>query len=217
MSIFRTPASPTPIAVTPRTGAALDLDDQDDQLTDDELAQLREAEARIQRGLSGFLDMGLALGTIRERRLFRATHGSWEGYLLDRWKMTADYSQKLITAVKIVSELRDAGIVVMPVREVHARRLNLVDPTDRPKVWEAALAEAGGDPEAVTADRITALAGPRLSKGRKKKSPKPPAAIKLRGRGWTITLERKRDDVDAEAALAEAQDQLRDRLTRRAA
>lgn len=216
MSLFRTPASPTPIAVNPRTDRALDLDDQDDQLTADELAQLREAEDRIQRGLSGFLDMGLALGMIRERRLFRATHASWESYLRDRWKMTDDYSQKLITAVKIVGELRDSGIVVMPVREVHARRLQQVEPDHRPKVWEEALAEAGGNPEAVTADRITELAGPRLSKGRKK-STKPPAAIKLRGKGWTITLERKRDDVDAEAALADALAQLRERLSRRAA
>jgi hypothetical protein len=214
MSIFRTPASPTPIAVTPRTGAALDLDDQDDQLTDDELAQLREAEARIQRGLSGFADAGLALGLIRERRLYRSTHDSWEGYLADRWKMTTDYAQKLVAAVRIVHELRDAGIVTLPVREVHARQLQRVEPVARPQVWKAALDAAGGDPEAVTADSIAEQIGPRRKgKGRKKA----PAAIKLRGKGWTITLERKRDDVDAEAALAEAQDQLRDRLTRRAA
>jgi hypothetical protein len=156
--------------------------------------------------------VGLALAAIKERRLYRATHRSWDAYLGDRWKMTPDYAAKLSAAVRICYELRDAGIVKMPAREIHARTLQRVEPEHRPKVWEAALEAAGGDPELVTADAITAIAAPRrIGKGRKKS----PAAIKLRGKGWTLTLERKRDDIDPEVILADALDQLRDRRERK--
>lgn len=191
------------------------LDDADTPIpntpmTESELAELAAAEDRISRGLTGFADVGLALGVIRDRHLYRDSHQSWGDYLRDRWGMTVDYGSKLIGAMSICVELERAGYVA-PVREVHARELGRVAPEHRGKVWADALDAAGGDPQAVTADLIAANTPKRLrkvkGKGKGKVKARPPKPIKLRGPGWSIVIERKRE-IDLAEIIESAQTQL---------
>jgi hypothetical protein len=182
-------------------------------LTDDEKKALADAEDKIRTGLVSFSEMGQALALIKSRSLYRATHRSFESYLLDRWKIGGDYASKLITAASICVSLVREGLPA-PVREKHTRELNRVEPDHRTKVWRAALDAAGGDPEAITADTIAAVAAPRRQrKGRAKA----PAAIKIRGKGWAIVLERKKAELDPVAILHDALEQIRDKIDRRAA
>lgn len=200
MSLFRTPTHHTDDDELERTASS--------GLTADEQRALAEAEDKIRTGLVSFSEMGQALGLIKERQLYRASHHTFEVYLLDRWKIGSDYANKLITASSICVKLVRDGLPA-PVREKHTRELNRVDPGHRSEVWRAALDVAGGDPEQVTADVIAGVVAPRRTrKGRAKA----PAAIKLRGKGWAIVLERKTAELDPVAILHDAIEQIQAKL-----
>jgi hypothetical protein len=47
--------------------------------------RLAELEAVVDRGLHVFVDVGLALATIRDEQLYRATHPTFKAYLAQRW------------------------------------------------------------------------------------------------------------------------------------
>jgi hypothetical protein len=97
-----------------------------------------------------------------------------------------------------------------PVRETHAREIGRVQPDHRAKVWGDALAAAGGDPQAVTADMIAQATPKRLrkmkGKGKQVKA-RPPKPIKLRGRGWSIVIERQKE-IDLDEIIRSVQTQL---------
>jgi hypothetical protein len=199
MAIFRTPPTHADDDRPPAVNGGL---------SEDEQLALAEAEDKIRTGLVSFAEMGQALALIKERHLYRATHRSFESYLLDRWKIGIDYANKLITAASVCVNLVREGLPP-PVREKHTRELNRVEPAHRTEVWKAALDAAGGDPEQVTADVIAGVVAPRRTrKGRVKA----PAAIKLRGKGWAIVLERKTAELDPVAILHDALDQIKAKL-----
>lgn len=54
-------------------------------LTDDERQDLQELEGVIARGQQTFVEVGTALISIRDERLYRADHQTFEAYLAERW------------------------------------------------------------------------------------------------------------------------------------
>jgi hypothetical protein len=69
---------PRMAAVIPAVPAELPIIDHDHD-------RLAELEAVVDRGLHVFVDVGLALATIRDERLYRATHPTFKAYLAQRW------------------------------------------------------------------------------------------------------------------------------------
>jgi protein gp37 len=63
-----------------------------------EEGQLRELEITIERGLPTFVEVGQALGQIRSRKLYRLTHSTFEDYCRERWGMTRQHANRLISA-----------------------------------------------------------------------------------------------------------------------
>jgi hypothetical protein len=137
---------------------------------------------------------------IKVRRLFLDTHATWEEYLEARWKMSFAYAHKLIEASAVIKEIRDAGLPV-PTREAHARELRKVPTNKRPEAWSQTLAAADGNPDNVTAELVASVASKHRTKKARRKAPK---TIVLRGKGWSLSLERKTIDVDPVQALNEA-------------
>lgn len=164
---------------------------------------LEELEAVIDAGLTSFAHVGKALATIKAKRLFAAQYGTWEDYLSVRWKITADYANRLAVAADVCLELVEAGLPE-PTRASHARTLATIPAEQRVEVWTEALDAAHGNPEAITAELIEKTAAPRRKKKARRKSPK---AITLRGQGWAITITRKTVDVSVVEALAAALNQ----------
>jgi len=56
-------------------------------LTRAELAELTTLEATVDQGLETFVEVALALRRIRDRRLYRQSHGSFESYVRDRFDL----------------------------------------------------------------------------------------------------------------------------------
>jgi hypothetical protein len=63
--------------------------------------RLDELEAIIERGVQTFVEVGEALMEIRDSRLYKQTHPSFESYLRERWKMSRPRGYQLIDAAKL--------------------------------------------------------------------------------------------------------------------
>lgn len=124
-------------------------------LDDLEQARLETCERRIERGLQTFVDVGEALLTIRDDRLYRATHGTFEAYCEERWGITVRHGQRLMEAVQVVRLLEptDADAThgsPLPTSERQARELAPLkdDPKAMRKAWNTAVEHTEGKPTA---------------------------------------------------------------------
>ena len=77
-------------------------------LSKDEEVTLSGCEHVIERGLKTFVEVGEALITIRDGRLYRATHGTFEMYCSERWGMSRFYAHRIMDAAE-VSEMLPIG------------------------------------------------------------------------------------------------------------
>lgn len=122
--------------VTVRTGS----------LSRTEAADLFELERTISRGLAIFTDVGQALAAVRDRRLYRATHDTFEAYCAEQWGFTDRRARQMIDAATTVAALPTGTTV--PVSERQARELAGLDPDTAAAVMDEAA--ASGKPTAAT-------------------------------------------------------------------
>lgn len=126
---------------------------------------LPELEARIERGLQTFVEVGTALLEIRDRRLYReGGHQTFEDYCQTRWGFSKTHANRLVGAASVVGTLTPIG-VTPPTNEAQARELALLvrqSPERAADVWRGLrdLAERLGDDEAAQRAReaLAALA-----------------------------------------------------------
>jgi hypothetical protein len=116
-------------------------------VTDVVAVTLAQHEAAIERGLTTFVEVGEALLAIRDERLYRQTHATFEDYCRDRWSMSRPRAYQLIEAAAAVSTTVDSGLPA-PVNEAQARELARVPEPERADVWQRAVEQTGGKPTA---------------------------------------------------------------------
>ncbi len=87
-------------------------------LTDVETDRLDELEHVVARGLQTFVEVGQALGEIRDRRLYRATHGTFDNYCRERWGFVASRARQLIAAAETVTAVTAAGLPALSTEAV---------------------------------------------------------------------------------------------------
>jgi len=93
-------------------------------MTTVEQHELAEQEAIIERNMAAFVEVGLALLAIRERKLYLATHSTFKEYCQERWGMGDSYARKTIQGAKTVKEIQASGTIVpLPQNEYQARSL----------------------------------------------------------------------------------------------
>lgn len=110
-------------------------------LTVVEVSDLEQLEARIERGIQTFVDVGLALAEIRERKLYRATHATFEDYCRERWGMSRPRAYQMIDAANTVHSLSTI-VDILPLNEAQARPLTSLPPDVQPLVWQVAVETA---------------------------------------------------------------------------
>lgn len=74
-------------------------------LTTDEAADRAKHERTISQGMQSFVDVGIALREIRDRRLFRDTHPTFEEYLEGKWEMSLPRAKQFIVAAEVETEV----------------------------------------------------------------------------------------------------------------
>lgn len=119
----------------------------DAALTTPERERRAELESTIDRGMRAFNQVGLALAEIRDARLYRSSHESFEAYLEDRWKMSRPRAYQLMQAAEVVSTVVDTGLPA-PTNERQARALAAAPVELQPEAWRVASEDGERQPTA---------------------------------------------------------------------
>jgi len=117
-------------------------------LTVAERDTLAECEGKIERGMQTFLEVGNALTTIRDSRLYRAEFATFEDYCVDRWSISRPRAYELMAAAQVVSAIADKIAVPPPGNEGQARELAKVHEDERADVWQETVERTDGKPTA---------------------------------------------------------------------
>jgi hypothetical protein len=134
-------------------GSKLDLAAPGSQLsplTPGEQQQLAELEATIGRGLVTFVSVGEALARVRDGRLYREDHPTFESYCEARWGFQASRARQLIAAANVATSLESVTDVT-PANEAQARALVPIagDPRKLTEVWGRVSRNGPPTPEAI--------------------------------------------------------------------
>lgn len=92
-----------------------------------ETARLCELESVIERGLQTYIEVGNALMEIRDSRLYRNTHGTFEDYCLGKWGWTRMRASQLIEAAQIAVNVNHGLQIEPPANERQARELAVIE------------------------------------------------------------------------------------------
>lgn len=103
-------------------------------LSDEEAEQLVACEQVIENGIKIWYQVGEALMHVRDGRLYRSTHKTFESYCQDRWQMERAHAYRLISGSQVVNDLSPLGDI-LPTRETHVRPLAPLSSEDRDAVW----------------------------------------------------------------------------------
>lgn len=112
-------------------------------LTPEEQNALRDCEAQLGRYKQAFLDAGRALRTIREGKLYRETHKTFEAYCGEKWGFTSDRAGQLMRGSETVETLIAAGVTDLPTNESQVRPLSKLDDEQQVELWKQSVAENG--------------------------------------------------------------------------
>lgn len=112
-------------------------------LSPEEQDVLRDCETSLGRYKKAFLDAGRALRTIREDKLYRETHKTFEAYCDEKWGFTADRAGQLMRGTETVETLIDAGVTDLPTNEAQTRPLSKLDDEQRLEAWQTLLDQNG--------------------------------------------------------------------------
>lgn len=105
------------------------------ELTVTETSRLTDLETVIERGLQTFVEVGNALMEIRDSRLYREQHGTFEDYCRERWAISKIHAYRLMGAAQVVTNLESNQLVTLPANEAQARALSKLAPQFQREVW----------------------------------------------------------------------------------
>lgn len=135
-------------------------------------AELAECEAIIERGIGTFVEVGEALLRIRDSRLYRETHGTFEDYCRERWGWTRRQANRTIAAADVASALGPIG-PTPPIESVARELVPLTaDPEQLRTAWQEATETHGPKPTAKQVREVV-----RKASGRPGSNTSPPRGM----------------------------------------
>ncbi len=121
-----------------------------EELTPDEEKERHRLEIKIDRAIS---ESWLALKQLRDRRLYRSTHKTFEEYALERFGYNRAHAYRLINAAvvlenlsltQIESDLSPNWRQKLPISESQCRELAKLPSKQQPIAWEQVLEVSNG-------------------------------------------------------------------------
>jgi len=113
------------------------------ELTVIEKTELEELETVIKQDMGAFYRVGCALAKIKDSRLYRETHSTFEEYCKDRWEMGKSTAYQLIDASIVIENVRHGGQIEAPINERQARPLTkLATAEAQREAWEMVVETA---------------------------------------------------------------------------
>ncbi len=167
---LKSPTTNTNTSVALVKAKSIQTIEQDEPLTAKEQKLLADCEADIEQNFQGAFLLGYRFEQIRDKRLYRSTHKTFELYCSDRWDLSKTHANRLIQAHLCETHLK--GIkdveVYVPTKESQVRQICDLPPEKQVEVAHEVFA-AVGDREAGAVD---------FGEAREKLYPKPKAPVK---------------------------------------
>lgn len=135
--------------------------------------QLRRCEETIESGLKSFFEVGDAIRTINEERLYRGQeYSSFDVYCSERWSMSGSHARRLIDAADLMDKLRKEfspkgeSDELLPQSENHVRPLVRLkdEPEQQIKAWAKALEKSKTEKKRLTGQMVDAIVDKMLGK-----------------------------------------------------
>lgn len=110
----------------------------------DNMSQLEEKiEDAFDSAVEALLQAGRSLRDIRDQKMYKEKHGSFEKYVFDRWDMKRGRAYQYIAAADIIEDLSGSfEQKELPKSESALRPLTPLTRIQRIAVWKAALDHA---------------------------------------------------------------------------
>jgi len=149
------------------------MEPMSEALTKVEAGTLQAYEKAIERGLASFVEVGRALTQIRDSRLYRATHATFEDYCQERWQMSRQRAHQVIEASGVAERVKKNLTTDLPpiARASHAELLAELPAEEQAEAWQEAVESAEG--ERVTADHVEDVVDRRTGRAKPVAPPKP--------------------------------------------
>jgi hypothetical protein len=180
------------------TNTLLDREYATDQLDVAERARLQELESIVEKGLQTFYEVGKALDEIREQKLYRETHKTFEAYCQEKWGMARQTANRFIGAARVMEILEPIGSKI-PTKESQIRPLAQLPPELQIKIWQEAVESSpNGIPTGAAVKRLVEERFPSDGSG-------------LRGKDGASELEKLRSDNQRLREQIREQNRERDR------
>jgi hypothetical protein len=112
-----------------------------EELSFDEAQERQRLERKVERA---FYEAGSALRELRDQRLYRSTHKTFEAYCQDRFQFQRTHSYQLIDAAGVVDNLSANRGQILPTKEFQVRSMVSFEPTEQVEIWQEAVEQAGG-------------------------------------------------------------------------
>ncbi|MEH2228766.1 MAG: hypothetical protein V7K71_03860 [Nostoc sp.] len=131
-----------------------------EELSETEQRDRLHLERRVERA---FFEAGKALAELRDRRLYRSTHSTFEEYCKDRFGFERRHPYRLIEAAGVVDNLikmcpnwtqneieddpatvHSDQLQILPTSEGQVRPMTKLEPQEQQEVWLRAVELAGG-------------------------------------------------------------------------
>ena len=110
-------------------------------LTEEEQIERKDLETKVS---CAFFQAGRALQTLRDKRLYRNTHESFEEYCRDCFGHSRQRANYLICGAQIYEILTMSCCQVLPANEYQVRSLAILEPTKQAIAWNQAVENAEG-------------------------------------------------------------------------
>lgn len=123
-------------------------------LTRDEKHSLQQCEDVIRRGQSSFREVGAALLRIRDEKLYRDAHKTFEAYIKEEWDFSRAHAYRLIDASAAVENVSKLETMPAPSNEGQARELAKLPGDQQSAVWEEVVERTDGRPTAAEVRKV---------------------------------------------------------------
>ena len=132
-------------------------------LGSDEKVLLNECESIIEKGFNTFTEVGNALFEIRNNKLYRENHTTFEDYCKQKWQIKRQRAYELMDAAGIVNTLSEISDKTetskntLNIKESHAAALGKIPVDIRGEVWQEAIKEQQSTGKVITAKYIQTI------------------------------------------------------------
>ncbi len=114
-----------------------------ERLSHIERDDLKRYEKDILNDMHAFIRVGKALTAIKNGKLYRETHDTFEAYCIEKFDMGRAHAYRLIAEARVVEDLSPIGDILLPANEAQVRELTKAPQEKRGEIMKLVATKLG--------------------------------------------------------------------------